>query len=135
MTDEEIVEVVNYCQSQKACSLECPFWKRANSGSKGGDCDKRLGKVAFEFIHRLLAENGSLRNEIESIKSKNVKLRDRLARAAEEVKEIKREIEPKTYVSFLGFVVRWCTLEEHKEIYGTEKEALARLAELKGENV
>ena len=105
------------------------------SGSKGGECDKRLGRVAFDFIHRLLAENGSLRNEVERVKSENVKLRDRLARAAEEVKEIKREIEPKTYVSFLGFVVRWCTLEEHKEIYGTEKEALARLAGLKGENV
>jgi hypothetical protein len=78
MTDEEIIEVVNFCQSSKACSAECPFWGRAMSGSKGGECDKRLGRVAFDFIHRLLAENGSLRNEVESVKAQNATLCERL---------------------------------------------------------
>lgn len=133
MTDEEIIEVVNFCQSSKACSAECPFWKRAMSGSRGGECDKRLGRVAFDFIHRLLAENGSLRNEVERVKSENFKLRERLSKAAEEVKEIKRDIEPRMYATFFGFCVRWCTLQEHKEIYGDEEAWLARLAELKGE--
>ena len=70
---------------------------------------------------------------IADLQAENAALRERLEKAGEKVKELKKDIEPAVYVSFVGFVVRWCTLEEHKEIYGTSEAAEARLAELKGE--
>ena len=75
----------------------------------------------------------TLKIYIDHLEAENAALRERLEKAGEKVKELKNDIEPAVYVSFVGFVVRWCTLEEHKEIYGTSEAAEARLAELKGE--
>lgn len=68
------------------------------------------------------------------LEAENAEFRARLEKAAEEVDKIKKIIEPTMYTSFCGFVVRWCTLEEHKELYGTQEAAEARLKELKENN-
>lgn len=65
------------------------------------------------------------------LEAENAELRERLEKAAEEVDKIKKIIEPTMYASFCGFVVRRCTLEEHKELYGTQEAAEARLKERK----
>lgn len=74
----------------------------------------------------------TLEKENEHLKSENAAMRERIDKAVEVLEKLKEEIEPRVYKSFFGFVVQVRTLQEHKEIYGTEEDALARLAELKG---
>ena len=73
--------------------------------------------------------------EVKSLEAENAALRERIDKAVEVLEKLKEEIEPRVYKSFFGFVVQVRTLQEHKEIYGTEEDALARLAELKGEEI
>ena len=89
---------------------------------------KIWGEDCFVEGQRHEAENAALRERLE-------KLRERIDKAVEVLGKLKEEIEPRVYPSFFGFVVQVRTLQEHKEIYGTEEAALARLAELKGGGV
>lgn len=73
--------------------------------------------------------------EFRALEAENAALRERIDKAVEVLEKLKEEIEPRVYKSFFGFVVQVRTLQEHKEIYGTEEDALARLAELKGEKL
>ena len=73
--------------------------------------------------------------EFRALEAENAALRERIDKAVEVLEKLKEEIEPRVYKSFFGFVVQVRTLQEHKEIYGTEEDALARLAELKGEEI
>lgn len=73
--------------------------------------------------------------EVKLLEAENAELRGRIDKAVEVLEKLKEEIEPRVYPSFFGFVVQVRTLQEHKEIYGTEEAALARLAELKGEEL
>lgn len=65
-------------------------------------------------------------DEVNSLKSENASLRERLERSVELPK-------PKIEPNFYGFVLTWFTVEEHKRLFESEKEAESRLAELKGE--
>ncbi len=73
----------------------------------------------------------TLKIYIAHLEAENAELRERMEKAAEEVDKVKKIIEPTVYTSFCGFVVRWCTLMEHKELYGTQEAAEAKLKELK----
>ena len=75
-----------------------------------------------------------LTRQIKKLKAENAALRERLEKAVEEVDKVKKIIEPTMYTSFCGFVVRWCTLMEHKELYGTQEAAEARLKKIKENN-
>ena len=85
-------------------------------------------------VEHIEAENAELRATLSKMETVEKELRARLEKAAEEVDKVKKIIEPTMYTSFCGFVVRWCTLMEHKELYGTQEAAEAKLKELK-ENV
>lgn len=76
-----------------------------------------------------------VREAFKALETENAALRERIDKAVEVLEKLKEEIEPRVYKSFFGFVVQVRTLQEHKEIYGTEEDALARLAELKGEKL
>lgn len=73
--------------------------------------------------------------EVKLLEAENAELRGRIDKAKEALSAIKEEISPSMRKTDLGFIVRVCTLQEHKEIYGTEEDALVRLAELKGEKI
>lgn len=76
-----------------------------------------------------------VREAFKALETENAALRERIDKAVEVLEKLKEEIEPRVYKSFFGFVVQVRTLQENKEIYGTEEDALARLAELKGEKL
>lgn len=113
MTDEQIVKGLR-CWAGKIVKDEecakCAF---------GEDCS--LGEIV-----------DAAENRINELAAENAALRERIDKAVEVLEKLKEEIEPRVYKSFFGFVVQVRTLQEHKEIYGTEEDALARLAELKG---
>ena len=91
-----------------------------------------------ERAQNLLKDSGGSISEYEKkisdLQAENAELRARLEKAVEEVDKVKKIIDPTMYTSFCGFVVRWCTLVEHKELYGTQEAAESKLKELK-ENV
>lgn len=88
------------------------------------NCD---GCEVGEKIDRFARQNKKL-------KAENAELRERMEKAAEEVDKVRKIIEPTMYTSPCGFIVRWCTLMEHKELYGTQEAAEARLKEIKENN-
>lgn len=98
------------------------------------DCMQYNPSVDFNYLRAKGAYN-IIKNQIEHIEAENAELRARLDKAAEEVDKVKKIIQPTMYTSlFGGFVVRWCTLREHKELYGTQEAAEAKLKEIK-ENI
>lgn len=106
------------------------------------------GKIYYEGYHNLLVsrlydledkiESGELVNvcdyiheerankdrKIEELEKENAALRERLKKAVELP-------DPSILPNFYGCVLTWYTVEEHKKLYDSEKEAEARLAELK----
>ena len=87
------------------------------------------------WLLALKNKDADLSEQITQLKAENAELRERMRKAAEELEIIKGLIESRTYAvkTGLGFIVEWCTLEKHRELYGTEEAAEARLKELKGE--
>lgn len=65
----------------------------------------------LEYIKRLEAENAELKARLE----KSVELP-----------------KPEIYPTFYGMVVKWYTVEEHKELHYSPKEAEVHFAKLKG---
>lgn len=63
---------------------------------------------------------------LEGIEAENAALRERSEKAVELP-------DPSIVPNFYGFVLTWYTVEEHKKLYDSEKEAEAHLAELKEE--
>lgn len=94
------------------------------------DCMQYNPSVDFNYLRAKGAYN-IIKNQIEHLEAENAELRERLEKAAEEVDKVRKIIEPTMYTSFCGFVVRWCTLMEHKELYGTQEAAEAKLKEIK----
>lgn len=66
----------------------------------------------------------TLKIYIEYLETENAALCERLKKAV-------KLPDPSIVPNFYGFVLTWYTVEEHKKLYDSEKEAEARLAELK----
>lgn len=103
--------------------------KPTNNGIMCEDC-LILGSPWLSAMKR---KENDLEEELAELKSENAELRARLEKAAEEDGVI-TIIEPTTYTSFCGFVVRRCTLREYKELYCTPEIAEARLKEIEEKN-
>lgn len=73
--------------------------------------------------------------EVKSLEAENAELRGRIDKAKEVLSALKEEISPSMRKTDIGFIVRFCTMYAHEELYGTEEAAEARLEELKGETL
>lgn len=82
---------------------------------------KSLGKKYSEDLEKV---NGELL-KILQLQKENAELRARLDKAVELPK-------PEIYPTFYGMVVKWYTVEEHKELHYSPKEAEVHFAKLKG---
>lgn len=63
--------------------------------------------------------------EIKRLEAENAELKARLEKSVELPK-------PEIYPTFYGMVVKWYTVEEHKELHYSPKEAEVHFAKLKG---